>query len=81
MRFKIDDIVKIVCADVHTCVKRTKEKIGQVGKIVKFSGVQNIPYSVSFEEVGDTMNFMEKEIVLDVKIGQQLEFSFMDKVT
>ena len=79
MRFKIDDIVKIVCADVDTSVESTKEKIGQVGKIVKFSGVQNIPYCVFFEESGDTLDFMEKEIALDVKIGQQLGFSFMEK--
>ena len=78
MKFKVGDIVKVICADKKSSTYSTKEKIGQIGRIVKSSGVNYIPWSIYFETDNVTLNFMEKEIILNIKINQQLLFSFMD---
>ena len=76
--FKVGNTVKIVCADKRSSTYSTREKIGQVGKIVQSSGVNRIPWSVYFETDNVILNFMEKEMVLNIKINQQLLFSFME---
>ena len=78
MKFKIGDIVKVVCADKKSSTYSTREKIGQVGKIVKSSGVKHIPWSIYFETNNEILNFMEKEIELNTKINEQLLFNFMN---
>ena len=78
MKFEVGNIVKVVCADIESSTYSTREKIGQVGKIVHPSGVNHIPWSIYFEIDNVTLNFMEKEITLNIKINQQLLFNFME---
>jgi len=72
MKFKVGDIVKIICADEISSTHGTRDKIGQTGKIVKFSSYPLIPYAVYFEDDNMILNFMEKEIKLNMKVGEQL---------
>jgi len=72
MKFKVGNIVKIICADEISSTYSTRNKIGQTGKIVKFSCYSLIPYAVYFEDDNMTLNFMEKEIKLNMEVGEQL---------
>ena len=70
--FKIGDKVKIICADKATSTITTRLMTGRIAKIIKFSGITNMPYSVYFEDENITLNFMEKELKLAVMPWEQL---------
>ena len=56
----------------ETSTYSTQAMVGRVANIVKLSGVHSIPYGIYFESENWTLNFMEKEIELHRKIGEQL---------
>ena len=72
MKFKVNDTVKIVCADEVSSTHSTRSKIGQTGMIIKLSGVRFIPYAIYFEAENVTLNFTEEEIEKVSRKGEQL---------
>lgn len=72
MKFKINDKVRVICADKETSTYTTRSMVGEVAKVVKYSGVSGIPYTLYFEDKNYSLNFMEKELEPVAKVGEQL---------
>lgn len=72
MKFEIGDEVRIISADEETSTPTTQSMIGETAKIVAYSGVTLMPYTLHFEVDNLKLNFMEKELERYRKIGEQL---------